>query len=400
MSLGKASFPYVIIGGGLAGASAVAGIREVDKNGAVLLVCSEPHLPYHRPPLSKGLWLGKKSIDDIYVYAANYYEDNGVTVVGGNPAVSIDTSNKTVACASGVEYSFQKLLIATGGAPKTLPGGQAGISYFRYLDDYVSLRRELVPGKSAVIVGGGFIGSEMAAVLAANKVSVTMLFPGHYPCEAVFPASLGGAVRGRFERGGIRLLTETKPAGFDLNGKRPVTRTESGEKIESDCIIAGIGIRPSTEIAEKAGIVCDNGIVVNEQLQSSASDIYAAGDVARFPYRIVSSLMRVEHWDNAMSQGTCAGRNMAGAHEAYVHMPYFFSDLFEYGYEAVGDVNASYDTVEDWRTEYEKGVVYFVKNARCVGVLLLNVWDKLDAARAVIRDGAAGSVAALRGAIR
>lgn len=110
--------------------------------------------------------------------------------------------------------------------------------------------------------------------------------------------------------------------------------------------------------------------------------------------------MRVEHWDNALSQGKCAGRNMAGAHEAYVHMPYFFSDLFEYGYEAVGDVNASYNTVEDWHKEYEKGVVYFVKDARCVGVLLLNVWDKLDAARAVIRDGAAGSVAALRGAIR
>jgi NADPH-dependent 2,4-dienoyl-CoA reductase/sulfur reductase-like enzyme len=307
-------------------------------------------------------------------------------------------SNKTALCSSGAEYSFQKLLIATGGAPKTLPGGQAGISYFRYLDDYDSLRRELVPGKSAVIVGGGFIGSEMAAALSANKIGVTMLFPGRYPCEAVFPPSLGEVVRSRFERAGIRMLTEQKPVGFDLSGTRPATRTQSGEKIESDCIIAGIGIRPSAEIAEKAGIVCDNGVVVNEQLQSSAPDIYAAGDVARFPYHALSSLMRVEHWDNAIFQGKCAGRNMAGAHEAYTHMPYFFSDLFEYGYEAVGDVNASYDTVEDWQKEYDKGVVYFVKNQRCVGVFLLNVWDKCDAARAVITDGAVGS--ALRGAIR
>jgi 3-phenylpropionate/trans-cinnamate dioxygenase ferredoxin reductase subunit len=146
--------------------------------------------------------------------------------------------------------------------------------------------------------------------------------------------------------------------------------------------------------------LCDHGIVVNEQLQSSDPDVFAAGDVARFPYHALSSLLRVEHWDNAMSQGKCAGRNMAGAHEPYSHMPYFFSDLFEYGYEAVGDVNSLYDTVEDWQKEYEKGVLYYLKNGRCVGVLLFNVWDRLDTARAVIRDGATGSAAALRGAIR
>ncbi len=399
MATNENFFTYIIVGGGVAGASAIAGIRDVDKSGTILLLCSEPHLPYHRPPLSKGLWLGKKAVGDIFVNPVGYYEDNGVSLVNGNPAEKLDARNKTVACASGAVYSYTSLLIATGGTPRTFSGGQAGINYYRYLDDYVSLKKELVPGKSVVVAGGGFIGSEMAAVLSACGVGVTMVFPERYPCASVFPASLGKAVLARFARAGIRMLTEDKPLGFDLTGARPAARTLRGEAIATDCIIAGIGMRPSSEIAERAGLLCDNGIVVNEHLQTSDPDVYAAGDVARFPYHALSSLMRVEHWDNAVSQGRLAGRNMAGAQEAYAHMPYFFSDLFEYGYEAVGDVNPSFDTIEDWQKEHEKGVIYYVKNNRCVGVLLFNVWDKCDAARAIIQAGPAQPVSALRGAI-
>jgi 3-phenylpropionate/trans-cinnamate dioxygenase ferredoxin reductase component len=400
VALTEKFFKYVIVGGGVAGASAVAGIRDIDASSAILLICSEPHLPYHRPPLSKGLWLGKKSVNDIFVNPETYYETNKVALVNGNPAERLDARNKTVTCASGTEYSYGSLLIATGGTPRTFSGGQAGINYYRYLDDYVSLRKELVAGKSVVIAGGGFIGSEMAAVLSACGVGVTMVVPERYLCASVFPVSLGTAVLARFARAGIRILTEDKPLGFDMTGTRPVTRTVRGETIVSDCIIAGIGLMPSSEIAEKAGLLCDNGIVVNERLQTSAPDVYAAGDVARFPYHALSSLMRMEHWDNAVSQGRLAGRNMAGAQEAYGHMPYFFSDLFEYGYEAVGDVSPSSDTIEDWQKEHEKGVIYYVKNNRCVGVLLFNVWDKCDAARAIIRAGTSQPVSALRGAIR
>ena len=400
MALNENFFKYVIVGGGVAGASAVAGIRDIDTSGAILLICSEPHLPYHRPPLSKGLWLGKKSVNDIYVNPETYYETNRVTLVNGNPAERLDARNKTVTCASGTEYSYGSLLIATGGTPRTFSGGQAGINYYRYLDDYLSLKKELSAGKSVVIAGGGFIGSEMAAVLSACGVGVTMVVPERYLCASVFPVSLGTAVLARFARAGIRILTEDKPLGFDMTGTRPVTRTVRGETIVSDCIIAGIGIMPSSEIAERAGLLCDNGIVVNEHLQTSAPDVYAAGDVARFPYHALSSLMRMEHWDNAVSQGRLAGRNMAGAQEAYGHMPYFFSDLFEYGYEAVGDVSPSSDTIEDWQKEHEKGVIYYVKNNRCVGVLLFNVWDKCDAARAIIRAGTSQPVSALRGSIR
>jgi|WetSurMetagenome_2_1015567.scaffolds.fasta_scaffold03038_6 3-phenylpropionate/trans-cinnamate dioxygenase ferredoxin reductase component len=394
-------FRYVIVGGGLAGASAVAGIREIDKNSPVLLMCSEPHFPYHRPPLSKGLWLGKKSVDDIYVNPAGYYEANGVTLISGHPAERVDARNKTVSCGNGLIYSYDSLLIATGGTPRTFSGGQAGVSYFRYLDDYTSLRKELVPGKSALVIGGGFIGSEMAAALSACGIKVTMLFPEKYPCASVFPESLGKAVLDRFVRAGVSVFSEDKPRGFDLSGRHGASvGTEKGETLAADCIIAGIGIRPSIEIAEKAGLLCDNGIVVNERLQTSDPNIFAAGDVARFPYHALSSLVRLEHWDNALAQGRLAGRNMAGAHDAYTYMPYFFSDIFEYGYEAVGEINPALDTIEDWRKDREKGVVYYLKNDRCVGVLLFNVWEKVDAARELIKAGPAQPVAALRGAIQ
>ncbi len=398
MSQYDSVYKYVIVGGGIAGASAIEGIREIDNSGRILLICGEPHLPYHRPPLSKGLWLGKKKVEDIFAHDGGFYESNGVTIVSANPAETISVRDKTVHCVNGTAFSYGSLLVATGGSPRTFSGGQAGIGYYRYLDDYVSLRRELMPGKAVAIVGGGFIGSEMAAVLSATGIFVTMIFPEKSLCPAVFPASLAGAVRARFEKAGVRILAEDKPKVFNMSGSQPVIETVKGESIKADCIIAGLGINPATQIAEKAGLDCDNGIVVNERLQTSQPDVYAAGDVARFPYPVLATRVRVEHWDNALSQGRLAGRNMAGAGESYTHMPYFFSDLFEYGYEAVGDVDASYETVEDWQKENEKGVIYYLKDSRCVGVLLLNVWDKCDAAREIIRGRSSASV--VRGAIR
>jgi NADPH-dependent 2,4-dienoyl-CoA reductase/sulfur reductase-like enzyme len=400
MAANRIHFKYVIVGGGVAGASAVDGIREVDKNGTILIICSEPQLPYNRPPLSKGLWLGKTSLADIFVHDAAFYESMKVTVENGDPAESIDARKKTVICSSRTSYSYDSLLVATGGTPRTFSGGQAGIEYYRYLDDFVSLHKELTPGKTAAVIGGGFIGSEMAVVLSANGIGVTMVFPDPYPCAAVFPPSLGTAVMARFAAAGIRLLPSDKAVSFNVGGNQPVITTAQGETIVSDCIIAGIGILPSTEIAENAGLRCDNGIVVDEQLCTSDHSIFAAGDVARFPCTALGSLIRVEHWDNAVMQGRLAGRNMAGAHDPYTHLPYFFSDLFKFGYEAVGDVNASYEVFEDWITKSEKGVIYYLKDQRCVGVLLLNVWEKCDAAREIIRAGKRQPATDLRGCIR
>ncbi len=397
------TYTYVIIGGGLAGASAVEGIRERDKNGGILLIGSEKHLPYDRPPLSKKLWFGKKTVENIFLHDQNFYDQSGVTVLQGVTVAAVDPKQRTVTTEAGMQYRYEKLLIATGGVPRTLPipgGDFEGICYYRYLDDYLRLRKELPEGKSAVVIGGGFIGSEMAAALALNNINVTMIFPDQYLVSRVFPESLGRTLLDRFIARGIKVLTGEKPASFSKKGARIVTRTESGKAIEADIVIAGVGIAPSLDLPRKAGLQTANGIIVDEYLQASLPDIYAAGDIAFFPYRALGKQTRVEHWDNAVTQGKWAGRNMAGAREPYTHMPYFFSDLFEFGYEAVGEVDARLETVADWQKENDTGVIYYLKEGKVRGAMMCNVWDKVEVARRLILKGEKVTKESLRGLIR
>ncbi len=396
-------YTYVIVGGGLAGASAVEGIREHDKNGSALLLGAEKHLPYDRPPLSKKLWFGKKKVEEIFLHDQKFYDQNGVTLAPGITVTAVDPKQKTVTTDGGKQYRYQKLLLATGGVPRTLsiPGGDLeGINYYRYLDDYLRLRKESSAGKSAVVIGGGFIGSEIAAALAINKVDVTMIFPDQYLVSRVFPEYLGRVLLNRFVAGGIRVLVGEQPNSISKKGGRFITRTGSGKEIESDILIAGIGIALSLELPRKAGLQTANGIIVDEFLQASLPDIYAAGDIAFFPYQALGKQTRIEHWDNALSQGKWAGRNMAGAHESYTHMPYFFSDLFEFGYEAVGEVDASLETFADWQKDNDTGVIYYLKDGKVRGAMMCNVWDKVEDARKLIRKSEKVSKESLRGLIR
>ncbi len=396
-------YTYVIIGGGLAGASAVEGIRERDKNGSILLLSAEKHLPYDRPPLSKKLWFGKKKIEDIFLHDHIFYDQNGVTLALDTEVTALDAHQKTVTTNRKIQYHFQKILLATGGAPRTLPvpgGDLEGICYYRTLDDYLRLRAEAKEGKSAVVIGGGFIGSEIAAALRINKIDVTMIFPDSYLVNRIFPESLGRALMDQYRSRGITILAGEKPASFQRRGAKFVTRTGSGRELESDMVIVGIGIAPSLELPRKAGLQTANGVIVDEYLQASLTDIYAAGDIAFFPYQALGKQTRVEHWDNALNQGKWAGRNMAGAREPYTYMPYFFSDLFEFGYEAVGDVNADLETFADWKKENDTGVIYYIRDNKVRGAMMCNVWDKVEAARKLIKKGEKVAKESLRGLIR
>ncbi len=396
-------YTYVIAGGGLAGASAVEGIRELDKKGPILLLGGEKHLPYDRPPLTKKLWFGKKTVEEIFLHDQEFYDQNGAAVRTGTRVTSLDAKKKTVTTDTGKTYGFEKLLLATGGIPRTLPipgGDLAGICHYRTLDDYLRMRREAPEGKSAVVVGGGFIGSEIAAALTINKVNVTMIFPDSYIVNRVFPEYLGKALQHNFQERGITVLNNEKPASFTKKRDRFLTRTESGKEIGSDVVIVGVGIAPSLDLARNAGLQTANGIIVNEYLQASHPDIYAAGDNAFFPYRALGKQTRVEHWDNALNQGKWAGRNMAGANASFAYMPYFFSDLFEFGYEAVGDVDARLDTYADWQKENDTGVIYYLRDDKVRGAMMCNVWEKVEAARELIRKGERMTPEKLRGAIR
>lgn len=394
-------YDYVIVGGGLAGASAVQGIRELDTKGTVLLLGEEKYLPYDRPPLSKKLWFSDTKVEEIFLHEADFYDQHGVTVAIGTRVTKLDPAAKTVTAANGAIYRFGKLLLATGGTPRrlTIPGGDlVGVCYFRTLDDYLRTRDGAVEGKSALVIGGGFIGSELAAALNAS-LEVTMVFPGANLCDRVFPDYLGQALQQHYQKRGIKVLSSEMPVSVGKHGEKFQTQLTSGKIIESDLLLVGIGLTPSTDLAEEAGLTVGNGIEVNEYLESSCKGIYAAGDNAFFPYPALGQRMRIEHWDNALTQGKWAGRNMAGAHEPFSYQPYFFSDLFEFGYEATGEVDSRLDTFADWQKENDTGVIYYLRDGKVRGVMMCNVWGKIEVARELIRRGETLKPEQLRGAI-
>jgi len=396
------NYRYIIIGAGLAGGTAAEEIRKTDKDGDILLVGKESSRPYNRPPLSKELWFGREELEDIYLEDENYYAENNITLRLGAEIVGLDPQNKTITDNQGETYKYEKLLLATGGAPRklTIPGGEAeGIYYYRYVEDYLRLRREAQPGKRALVIGGGFIGSEMAAALTRNQVQVTLIFPDEYIVPRVFPKSLGEFLTELYVARGVRVITGDKPAAIEKSGGQFIVATEKGEKIVSDMVLAGIGIAASIELSRQAGLEVGNGVVVNEFLQTSHPDIYAAGDMAFFPHAALKKSVRLEHWDNALQQGKWAGRNLAGAGEPFGHIPDFWSDLFEFNYQAVGEISSALDTFADWQKENDTGVIYYLEGGKVRGVMCCNMKDRLEAARELIRQDKVFTPEELRGAI-
>ncbi len=333
----------------------------------------------------------------------SFYDQNQIQLMLSTKVVSLDVKNKTIGDDQGKKYRYQKLLLATGGVPRTLPlagGDLAGICYYRFLDDYLRIKKEAKEGKSALIVGGGFIGSEIAAALNINKIDVTMIFPEPYLVQRIFPERLGQAIQQHYLQKGVKILNADKPVSIVRKESKFLTRTNRGKQIESDLLIIGIGIKPAVDLAVRAGLKTENGIAVNEYLQTSQPDVYAAGDNALFPYQALGQDMRMEHWDNALNQGKWAGRNMSGDKAPYDYMPYFYSDLFEFGYEAVGEIDSRLETFADWQKENDTGVIYYLKDGKVRGAMMCNVWEKVDMARGLIKTGRQVKPEDLRGAIR
>ncbi|MFA6664975.1 MAG: FAD/NAD(P)-binding oxidoreductase [Armatimonadota bacterium] len=387
----REKYNYLIVGAGVAAAYAIEGIRDMDENGSILMIGNEEYFPYNRPPLSKKLWFGEKKVDDIFVYKEDFYIDNNVDILLGTQVKEIDSALRTVITDRGHSFDYDKLLLATGGTPRRLeiPGADLeGICYYRYLDDYLKTRAKATAGKTAVVIGGGFIGSELAASLTKNGVQVTMIFPEDHIAQRVFPRSLALAVENLYLERNTLIFKGDVPVSFEkLNGGRYLTKTRNGKQFESDIVIVGAGIKPETELARLAGLEVGNGIIVNENLQTSNPFIYAAGDNAFFPYQALGANMRVEHWDNAIAQGRHAGWNMAGNNQAYDYMPFFFSDIFDFAYSAVGEVNAELSTFSDWEEEYKRGVIYYLQDYKVKGVMMVNIHGKIDDARRMIREG-------------
>lgn len=374
-------YKYLIIGGGLAGDGAVQGIRELDGEGSIGVFSMELNPPYTRPNLSKGLWKGL-ALEKIW----RNTESRGADLLLNHKVTEIDLQKKCVRDETGEEYGFEKLLLATGGTPIHLPFGGEDIIYYRDLQDYQRLRALSERGEHFLVIGGGFIGSEIAAALAMNGKKVVMVFPEEAIGSRVYPGELAHYLNDYYRDKGVDVIVNDTVADIEKNGDRFTVRTKNGFHFEVDGVVAGIGIRPNLELAGQAGLQIDNGIIVDEHLQSSAPDVFAAGDAANFYHTALGKRVRVEHEDNAIQMGKVAGRNMAGASESYTHTPMFYSDLFELGYEAVGDTSSKLQTVADWHERFKKGVIYYLDNGRVRGVLLWNTWDQVDNARALLNE--------------
>jgi 3-phenylpropionate/trans-cinnamate dioxygenase ferredoxin reductase component len=377
-------YKYLIVGGGMAAASAITGIREVDDAGSIGVITAEAHPPYNRPPLSKLIWRGKP-LRSIWRKA----NSATVTFHQGRTARTLNPRSKQVVDDEGAVYRFDKLLLATGSTPRRLPFGGDDVIYYRTLDDYERVRQLAATGNTFVIIGAGFIGSEMAAALAMNGKRVTLVFPDDAVGSRLYPAGLASSVSALLQAKGVEVVPRVRAIGCGSHdGKQILTvrDIESGRErtIIADGVIAGIGVEPNVELARSAGLEVSDGIRVDASLRTSHPDIFAAGDVASIYNGALETWRRVEHADNANSTGGYAGVAMAGRTVRYEYLPFFYSDLFEVGYEAVGEIDSRLEMVEEWRIPNIEGMVTYLRDGRVRGALYWNVYGSVGAGRRLI----------------
>ncbi len=376
------SYRYLIVGGGMTADAACKGIREHDADGSIGLVGEEAHAPYKRPPLSKALWKGDPE-SSIWRGTDELDVDLGL----GRTIVSLDPAERRATDDQDEAYSYERLLLATGGRPRRLPNGDGDVIYFRTLDDYRQLRERAEQAGRFVVIGGGFIGSEIAAALAMNGQRVALVFPDPGIGARIFPAELSAYVTDHYRSHDVEVLAGASVTGVERGAGGLLVTTAGGRTLEADTVVAGLGIEPRTDLAAAAGLPVADGIEVDEYGRAGGrDDVFAAGDVARFPVPALGMHTRVEHEDHANSHGRHVGANMAGAGEPYDHLPFFYSDLFDLGYEAVGEVDSRHATIAEWKDPNRSGVVAYVdEERRPRGFLLWDVWGRVDAARDVIR---------------
>ncbi len=387
-----AKYKYLIVGAGMTADAAVRGIRELDANGTIGMIGNDHNPPYNRPPLTKALWKGK-SLDSIW----RGTQDFSVDLHLRRTVRTIDPSKKEVRDDQGTEYQYEKLLLATGGTPRKLSFGAGNIIYYRTLEDYQYLRELSNHREHFGVIGAGFIGSEITAALAMNGKKVSMFFPEDAIGARIYPKELSEYLNEFFRQKGVEVIPGVRVNDLQKKDSSVEIITEEGKKVQVDGVIAGIGIQPNVDLAVSTGLKVGNGIVVDDTLHTSQPDIFAAGDVAEFANPALGKRLRIEHEDNANTMGKQAGRNMAGANEPYNHLSYFYSDLFELGYEAVGELDSRLETFVDWKDPFKKGVIYYLADRRVHGVLLWNVWDTVPKARELIAEPGPFSSSDLKG---
>jgi 3-phenylpropionate/trans-cinnamate dioxygenase ferredoxin reductase subunit len=372
-------YPYVIIGGGLAGGRACEGIRRIDPDGPIMLITAERHRPYQRPPLSKAYLMGKAGLDKVYLREEDYYGAQHIEIMAETRVARIERGDHTVTLENGRVVGYERLLLATGGSAIRLPLPGAdlpGVHILRTIDDSNRIREDAANARHALIIGGSFIGSEVASSLAQLGVEGTMVFLEERLLANVVPKELSHHLMHLYRDHGVRLLPGVKPVQFEGDGRVQRAVLDSGETLEVGMVVMGVGIRLNTALAKDSGLALGerDAVIVDERLRTSDPDIFAAGDIAAWPDPTFGRL-RVEHWDVARAQGLRAGRNMAGEERAYRTLPYFFSDLFDLSFEAWGDLTRWDATVQRGELNGGPFTYFYFHEGKLVGALTVGLAD-------------------------
>ncbi len=373
------SAQYLLIGGGLASSQAAKQLRDRDSRGRIVLVSEEPYVPYDRPPLSKEFLRQQKSKNELFFDTEQYFHDHQIDLILGTAVQRLDVSKKTATLTNGETIQFEKALIGTGGRPVrlTIPGGNLpGVHYLRTLDDSAAISAEPGQGKSAIMIGAGFIGIEVAASLTQRGVQVTVLESQSHIWPRFADATLAVFFQDYCMQKGVTFCTGEMAVEIRGKGRPSSVITKSGKELPCDFVCIGVGIVPNVEIARDAGLAVDNGIVVNEYLQTSYPDIYAAGDVANYPDSIFTKRRRVEHWGHAEYCGQLAGQNMAGARNKYDFLTYVWSDIFDLHLEFAGDESEQDEVLIRGRLQDKSFTILYLKQKVLKAYFAVNTGSK------------------------
>jgi 3-phenylpropionate/trans-cinnamate dioxygenase ferredoxin reductase subunit len=380
---------FVIVGASLAGAKAAETLRDEGFDGRVVLIGSEHERPYERPPLSKDYLRGEVGREKVYVHDEGFYGGHDIELRLGRTAVGLDSAGSAVTLDDGERLRYDRLLLATGAEPRRLaiPGAQLeGVLYLRSVEDSDALRERLDRGGSVVVVGAGWIGSEVAASARQRGLDVTLVEPAGVPLERVLGPEVGAIYRDVHADHGVRMLMGTGVAAFEGDTAVERVRTDGGRELECDLVVVGIGVLPRTQLAAQAGLATDDGILVDEHLQTGVPGVFAAGDVANAHHPFYGERVRVEHWANALHQGPVAARAMLGRPAAYDRIPYFFSDQYDVGMEYAGFAREWDRVVFRGDPATRELIAFWLSGDRIVAGMNVNVWDVTDTIQRLIRE--------------
>jgi 3-phenylpropionate/trans-cinnamate dioxygenase ferredoxin reductase subunit len=382
---------FVIVGASLAGAKAAETLRAEGFDGRVVLIGEETERPYERPLLSKEYLRGEKPAAKLYVHDEGFYAQHDIELMAGTHVESIDPSTHDITLPGGSRMPYSRLLLSTGAAPRPLevPGaGLPGVRYLRRRADSDSLRAAITAASRVVVIGAGWIGSEIAASARQLGTEVAMVAPEAVPLERVLGPEVGGVYLDLHAANGVDLHLSTKIEAIVGNGAAEGVRTADGSVVEGDLVVVGIGVSPRDELARSAGLTVANGIVVDEFLRTSSPDVFAAGDVASTWNTMYNKRVRVEHWANALNQGVAVARNMLGQNTAYTKLPYFFSDQYDLGMEYNGYASDWDEVVVRGDPSGREFLAFWLKGGHVLAGMNANIWDQGDDIKALIRSGA------------